>query len=92
MQRDGKAGHQGKIRGELARQRTLAYGTVTLDPRLLRASIGVEPCTEPNNEPPVAAGAIEPFIPGTVAGVNDPPRNGSEFPFSCVAMPSEFRR
>jgi len=58
---------------------TLAYGIVTLDPRLLRASMGCPSVTDPWSDDPVAAAAIAPPRFGTVPGVKLPPRKGSPF-------------
>lgn len=69
-------------------QRTLAYGIVMLLPRLLRASMGVEPWTPPTRLPPVDAGAIDPVGPevGTPAAKRPPPRKGSELGLTDAAM------
>ena len=48
-----------------------------LDPRLLRASMGVCAVTDPCSEPAVFAATMPPPTPGTVPGVNEPPRKGS---------------
>ena len=48
-----------------------------LEPRLLRASMGVPAVTEPCSELPVVAAAMPPFTDGTAPGVNEPPRKGS---------------
>ena len=65
---------------------TLAYGTVMLLPRLLRAIIGVDPCTPPTSDALVDAGCMAPLRFGTVPGVKEPPAHGLEFGVKEVAI------
>ena len=80
--------HKRGTGGVCEQQRTLAYGIVMLLPRLLRASMGVEPCTPPTRLPPVDAGVIEPVGPavGTPASKRPPPRKGSELGLTEAAI------
>jgi len=52
--------------------RTRAYGIVTLEPRLFRASIGSPAVTDACSDDPFEAAPIVPPMFGTVPGVKDP--------------------